>query len=63
MVVIKTPHSNIDHHIKTYEEHIKIANPKNPKQRIIFQYSKGQHIRVTLTLNECGKNHWTARDI
>ncbi|MGB6628322.1 MAG: hypothetical protein WBE61_09315 [Nitrososphaeraceae archaeon] len=63
MVVIKTPHSNIDHHIKPYEERIEIANPKNPKQRIIFQYSKEKHIRVTLTSNEYGKNRWTARAI
>ena len=60
LIATKTPHSNIDHHIKPYEEHIKIANPKNPKQRIIFQYSKEQRIRITPTSSECGKNHWAA---
>jgi hypothetical protein len=32
LIATKIPHSDIDQHIKPYEEHIEIANPKNPKQ-------------------------------
>ena len=68
LIAIKIPHKNNigdsdDDNIQPEQERIKIPNPKNPKQQIIFQYSKEKHIEITLTSNESEKNHWAARAI
>jgi hypothetical protein len=47
---------NDDNNIQPEQERIKIPNPKNPKQQIIFQYSKEKHIKITLTSNVEWKN-------
>ena len=57
MIAIKIPHKNNndnigdndDDNIQPEQERIKIPNPKNPKQQIIFQYFKEKHIEITLT--------------
>ena len=48
---------NDDDNIQPEQERIKIPNPKNPKQQIIFQIPKEKHIQITLTSNKSGKNH------
>ena len=66
MIAVKIPHKNNndnigdsdDDNIQPEQERIKIPNPKNPKQQIIFQYSKEKHIEITLTSNKSEKNHW-----
>jgi hypothetical protein len=71
LIAIKIPHKNNndnigdndDNNIQPEQERIKIPNPKNPKQQIIFQYSKEKHIEITLTSNKNGKIHWAARSI
>ena len=71
LIAIKIPHKNNndnigdsdDDNIQPEQERIKIPNPKNSKQQIIFQYSKEKHIEITLTSNESEKNHWAARAI
>ena len=71
MIAVKIPHKNNndnigdndDDNIQPEQERIKIPNPKNPKQQIIFQYSKEKHIEITLTSNKSEKNHWAARAI
>ena len=71
LIAIKIPHrnnignigDNDDDNIQPEQERIKIPNPKNPKQQIIFQYSKEKHIEITLTSNETWTNHWSARAI
>ena len=40
---------------------IQFQESKKPQAMNRISIPKGQHIRVTLTSNECGKNHWTAR--
>ena len=71
LIAIKIPHKNnndsirdndVDN-IQPEQERIKIPNPKNPKQQIIFQYSKEKHIDITLSSNKSGKIHWVARAI
>ena len=60
LIAVKIPHKNNndnigdsdDDNIQPEQERIKIPNPKNPKQQIIFQYSKEKHIEITLTSNE-----------
>jgi hypothetical protein len=71
LIAIKIPHKNNndnigdndDDNIQPAQDRIKIPNPKNPKQQIIFQYSKEKHIEITLTSTESEKNHWAARAI
>ena len=71
LIAVKIPHKNNndnigdndDDNIQPEQERIKIPNPKNPKQQIIFQYSKEKHIEITLTSNKSEKNHWAARAI
>src|SRR5207248_2215728 len=53
--------NNNNNNIQPEQENIKISNPKNPKQQIIFQYSKEKHIYLPLTSNEIINNHWAAR--
>ena len=65
LIAVKIPHKNNndnigdndDDNIQPEQERIKIPNPKNPKQQVIFQYSKEKHIGITLTSNKSGKNH------
>jgi hypothetical protein len=59
LIAVKIPHKNNDNdnedniadsgddNIRPEQEHIKIPNPKNPKQQIIFQYSEEKHISNT----------------
>ena len=71
LIAIKIPHKNNndnigdndDNNIQPEQERIKIPNPKNPKQQIIFQYFKEKHIEITLTSNKNGKIHWADRAI
>jgi hypothetical protein len=75
LIAVKIPHkSNNDdnigdkdnntNNIQPEQENIKILNPINPKQQIIFQYSREKHIQIdNLTSNESSKNHWAARAI
>jgi hypothetical protein len=77
LIAIKIPHKkknndndnedniadNGGDNIQPEQEHIKIPNPKNPKQQITFQYSKEKHINLSLRSNENTKNHYAARAI
>ena len=71
LIAVNIPHKNNndnigdndDDNIQPEQERIKEPNPKNPKQQIIFQYSKEKHIEITLTSNESEKNHWSVRAI
>jgi hypothetical protein len=68
LIAVKIPHKsnndNNDNNIQAEQELIKIQNTKNPKQQIIFEYSKEKHIQINnLTSNESSKNHWAARAI
>jgi hypothetical protein len=63
LIAIKIPHKNKnndndnednigynaddDNNIQPEQEHIKIPNPKNPKQQITFQYSKEKHVNLS----------------
>ena len=77
LIAIKIPHKkknndndnedniadNGGDNIQPEQEHIKIPNPKNPKQQITFRYSKEKHINLSLISNESSKNHYAARAI
>ena len=76
LIAIKIPHKNSnnddnieynadddDNTIQPEQENIILPDPKNPKQKITFQYSKEKHIQLSLTPNETSKNHWAARAI
>jgi hypothetical protein len=69
LIAVKVPHksnnnNNNDNNIQLEQELIKIQNTKNPKQQIIFEYSKEKHIQINnLTSNESSKNHLAARAI
>ncbi|HZD83918.1 MAG TPA: hypothetical protein VE076_13695 [Nitrososphaeraceae archaeon] len=62
LIAIELPKNNnhTDDNIEP-EEIIKIKNPKSRQQLITFQYSREQHIDITLT-NE-NQNHWAMRAI
>jgi hypothetical protein len=75
LIAVKIPHKgnnddnigdkdNNTNNIQPEQENIKILNPINPKQQIIFQYSREKYIQIdNLTSNESSKNHWAARAI
>ena len=70
LIAAKIPHksnnngdNDNDNNIQPEQELIKIQNTKNPKQQIIFEYSKEKHIQINLTSNESSKNHWATRAI